>query len=200
MADIKTWFPLCQRVITSRCFRLVWLLLSGVMSKITAINSGKLIVHNLVMNITLIFPWPEESEAAFQTACRYIPLSVKNHNGFIIFVCQQIEWRYIFSTNAGQPLKNTCEMTGTDFSADGLMRRDVTGGNNQGNAVASLHMTIMMNRISTVADRQTMVRKAKAWQNDGNAGEGYHQAARESYPVYWCWRGNRQSSWGNCSW
>lgn len=52
-------------------------------------------------------------------------------------------------------------MTGTDFSADGLMRRDVTGGNNQGNAVASLHMTIMMNRISTVADRQTMVRKVK---------------------------------------
>ena len=35
-------------------------------------------------------------------------------------------------------------MTGTDFPADGLMRRDVTGGNNQGNAVASLHMTIMM--------------------------------------------------------
>lgn len=52
-------------------------------------------------------------------------------------------------------------MTGTDFSADGLMRRDVTGGNNQGNAVASLHMTIMMNRISTVADRQPMVRKVK---------------------------------------
>lgn len=52
-------------------------------------------------------------------------------------------------------------MTGTDFSADRLMRRDVTGGNNQGNAVASLHMTIMMNRISTVADRQTMVRKVK---------------------------------------
>ena len=52
-------------------------------------------------------------------------------------------------------------MTGTDFPADGLMRRDVTGGNNQGNAVASLHMTIMMNRISTVADRQTMVRKVK---------------------------------------
>ncbi|WP_349356096.1 sulfatase-like hydrolase/transferase, partial [Escherichia coli] len=26
--------------------------------------------------------------------------------------------------------------------------------------------------------------KSKAWQNDGNAGEGYHQAARESYPVY----------------
>lgn len=52
-------------------------------------------------------------------------------------------------------------MTGTDFSADGLMRRDVTGGINQGNAVASLHMTIMMNRISTVADRQPMVRKVK---------------------------------------
>lgn len=52
-------------------------------------------------------------------------------------------------------------MTGTDFSADGLMRRDVTGGNNQGNAVASLYMAIMMNRISTVADRQTMVRKVK---------------------------------------
>ena len=52
-------------------------------------------------------------------------------------------------------------MTGTDFPADGLMRRDVTGGNNQGNAVAPLHMTIMMNRISTVADRQPMVRKVK---------------------------------------
>ena len=97
----------------------------------------------------------------FQTVCRHIFLSVKNNNGFIIFVCQRIEWRYIFSTNAGQPLKNTCEMTGTDFSADGLMRRDVTGGNNQGNAVASLYMAIMMNRISTVADRQTMVRKVK---------------------------------------
>lgn len=95
----------------------------------------------------------------FQTVFRYIPLSVKNHNAFIIFVCQWIEWRYIFSTNAGQPLKNTCEMTGTDSSADGLMRRDVTGGNNQGNAVAPLHMTIMMNRISTVADRQPIPRR-----------------------------------------
>ena len=52
-------------------------------------------------------------------------------------------------------------MTGTDFPADGLMRRDVTGGNNQGNAVASLHMTIMMNRIGTITDRQPMVRKVK---------------------------------------
>lgn len=52
-------------------------------------------------------------------------------------------------------------MTGTDFSADGLMRRDVTGGNNQGNAVASLYMAIMMNRISTIADRHPMVRKVK---------------------------------------
>lgn len=52
-------------------------------------------------------------------------------------------------------------MTGTDFSADGLMRRDVTGGNNQGNTVASLYMAIMMNRISTIADRHPMVRKVK---------------------------------------
>ncbi|AVJ14607.1 TPA: hypothetical protein HMU52_16780 [Escherichia coli] len=37
-----------------------------VISKIIAINSGKLIVHNLVMNITLIFPCPEESEAVTQ--------------------------------------------------------------------------------------------------------------------------------------
>ena len=97
----------------------------------------------------------------FQTVFLYIPLSVKNHNAFIIFVCQWIEWRYIFGTNTGQPLKNTCEMTGTDFSAEGLMRGYITGGNNQGHAVASLHMTIMMNRISTVADRQPMVRKVK---------------------------------------
>ncbi|GJH97406.1 hypothetical protein ECZC10_52540 [Escherichia coli] len=75
----------------------------------------------------------------FQTVCRHIFLSVKNHNGFIIFVCQRIEWRYIFGTNTGQPLKNACEITGTDFPADGLMRRDVTGGNNQGNAVAPAH-------------------------------------------------------------
>ncbi|MFA2462738.1 esterase-like activity of phytase family protein, partial [Escherichia coli] len=31
-------------------------------------------------------------------------------------------------------------MTGTDFSTDGLMRRYVTGGNNQWHTVASLHM------------------------------------------------------------
>lgn len=76
----------------------------------------------------------------FQTVCRYIPLSLKNHNRLVIFVCQRIEWRYIFSTNTGHPLKNTCEMTGTDFSTDGLMRRYVTGGNNQWHTVASLHM------------------------------------------------------------
>lgn len=79
----------------------------------------------------------------------------------VIFVCQRIEWRYIFSTNTGHPLKNTCEMTGTDFSTDGLMRRYVTGGNNQWHTVASLHMTIMMNRIGTVADRQPKARKVK---------------------------------------
>ena len=95
----------------------------------------------------------------FQTVCRYIPLSLKNHNRLVIFVCQRIEWRYIFSTNTGHPLKNTCEMTGTDFSTDGLMRRYVTGGNNQWHTVASLHMTIMMNRIGTVADRQPKARK-----------------------------------------
>lgn len=77
---------------------------------------------------------------------------LKNHNRFIIFVCQWIEWRYIFCTNSGQPLKNTREMTGTDFFVDGLMRRYVPGGHNQGNAVAPLYMAIMMNRISTVAD------------------------------------------------
>ena len=33
----------------------------------------------------------------------------------------------------------------------------------------------------------------KCLRNDVNAGEGYHQAGQESYPVYWCWRGNRQS-------
>ena len=71
----------------------------------------------------------------FQTVCRYIPLSLKNHNRLVIFVCQRIEWRYIFSTNTGHPLKNTCEMTGTDFSTDGLMRRYVTGGNNQWHTV-----------------------------------------------------------------
>lgn len=79
---------------------------------------------------------PEESEAAVSDCLPAHFLSVKNHNRFIIFVCQRIEWRYIFGTNTGQPLKNACEMTGTDFPADGLMRRDVTGGNNQGNAVA----------------------------------------------------------------
>lgn len=42
---------LCQRVITFPVFSV-----GLVISKIIAINSGKLIVHNLVMNITLIFP------------------------------------------------------------------------------------------------------------------------------------------------
>ena len=62
-------------------------------------------------------------------------------------------------------------MTGTDFPADGLMRRDVTGGNNQGNAVASLYMAIMMNRISTIADRHPMVRKVKHGEMTGMPAE-----------------------------
>lgn len=94
-------------------------------------------VLNYNIHTDMIIFCPEESEAAVSDCLPVHSSPVKNHNGFIIFVCQRIEWRYIFSTNAGQPLKNTCEMTGTDFSADGLMRRDVTGGNNQGNAVAS---------------------------------------------------------------
>ncbi|AUQ38650.1 hypothetical protein AC09_5003 [Escherichia coli 6-175-07_S3_C1] len=56
MADIKkTGFPLPAGNHLPGVFG--W---SGysclVISKIIAINSGKLIVHNLVMNITLIFP------------------------------------------------------------------------------------------------------------------------------------------------
>ncbi|AQV22929.1 hypothetical protein EC780_26940 [Escherichia coli] len=34
-----------------------------VISKIIDINSGKFIVQNMVLNITLIFPCPEESQA-----------------------------------------------------------------------------------------------------------------------------------------
>lgn len=72
-------------------------------------------------------------------------------------------------------------MTGTDFSADGLMRRDVTGGNNQGNAVASLHMTIMMHRISTVADRQPMVRKVKPGEMTGMPAKDTNNAITVNY-------------------
>ncbi|HFK8847769.1 TPA: hypothetical protein ACG2TW_005515, partial [Escherichia coli] len=53
----KTGFPLPAGNHLPRCFRLSWSGYSSlVISKIIDINSGKLIVHNLVMNITLIFP------------------------------------------------------------------------------------------------------------------------------------------------
>ncbi|EFN8326988.1 hypothetical protein ACQU6J_003511 [Escherichia coli] len=53
----KNGFPLPAGNHLPRCFRLSWSGYSSlVISKIIDINSGKLIVHNLVMNITLIFP------------------------------------------------------------------------------------------------------------------------------------------------
>ncbi|PSY79483.1 hypothetical protein C7B06_13555 [Escherichia coli] len=39
-------------------------------------------------------------------------------------------------------------MTDTDFFADGLISRYVTGGNNQGNAVASLHTSLAYQIVS----------------------------------------------------